>query len=150
MPTDQLRHITESYRNDDCSRLVRVEAYFRNDRLGGVGVTLGEGADFSLFDEMMGDYEDAWRQADASERKETATVYLRQLAYWGTVPTSERTPRDSFLSALNIAFLERKGTIESDRYNGCRFTYEVDPERLDDLMDDVVERVEQPGRHPGE
>ena len=133
MPTKRLTQITETYRADADSRLIRVEAYYRNDTPTGVGVII-KGEDLSLFDEMMRDYEVAWAEADASERSEFVRVYFRQLDAWGTIPAQERSEKDNHLSALNIAFLEKHDFLQGDRFNGCRFTYDVDPERLDDFL----------------
>ncbi len=59
MPTKGPTHLTETYRDDEDRRLIRVEAYYRNDTRNGVGVII-EGEDLTLFDEMMRDYEEAW------------------------------------------------------------------------------------------
>ena len=139
MPTKKLVHITETYRNDENSRLVRVEAYYQNNTPTGVGVII-DGMDLALVDEMMTDYEDVWRKADANRREDIVAIYFRQLDAWGTTRAADRSNRDNYLCALNIAFLERHGYLEGDRYNGCRFTYDVDPVSLDELLEDAVDR----------
>ena len=136
MPTKRLNHITETYRDDEHSRLVRVAAYYQNDTATGVGVII-EGADLSLFDETMRDYEEAWAQADASRRESFVEMYFAQLDAWGKEQPSDRSNRDNHFCTLNIAFLERHGYLQGDRFNGCQFTYEVDPDRLDDLLNGV-------------
>ena len=133
MPTKRLTHITETYQDDSDSRLIRVEAYYRNDTPTGVGVTI-EGEDLALFDEMMREYEEAWTRADANERERFVRVYFSQLDAWGMKPAAERSDRDNYLCALNVAFLEQHGHVRGDQYNGCQFTYEVDPDRLDDFL----------------
>lgn len=133
MPTKRLTRITETYWDDEDRRLTRVEAYYRNDTPTGVGVII-EGEDLSLFDEMMRDYEEAWSQADTGEREKFVGVYFSQLHAWGMKRAGDRSDRDNYLCALNIAFLERYNYIEGDQYNGCRFTYDVDPDRLDDFL----------------
>ena len=144
MPTKRLEHVTETYRNDESSRLIRVEAYYRNDTRTGVGVII-EGTDLTLFDEMMRHYEEAWREADTGQREEIVKAYFRQLNAWGLTQASDRSDRDNYLCALNIAFLEQKDYLQGDQYNGCRFTYEVSPDRLDDLLDGVVDWADRPG-----
>ncbi len=133
MPTERLMHITETYQDDKDSRLIRVEAYYRNDTPNGVGVII-EGGDLEWFDEMMRDYEEAWEGADAAGRDRIVGAYIRQLRAWGTKPARERSVSEKRFSALNIAFLERHNFVEGDRYNGCQFTYDVDPDRLGDLL----------------
>ena len=133
MPTQRLTHITETYRGDEDSRLTRVEAYWRNDTRSGVGVII-EGENLSLFDDMMREYEDAWASADASQRRYIVRVYFRQLEAWGTTRAQDRSDRDNYLCALNIAFLEKYGFVQGDQYNGCQFVYDVDPDRLDDFL----------------
>ena len=133
MPTKRLTHISETYRNGEDRRLTRVEAFYKNDTPTGVGVII-EGEDLALFDEMMGDYEQTWCQADASERKNIISIYFKQLETWGMTRAGDRSDRDNYLCALNIAFLERHNYLQGDQYNGCRFTYDVDPDRLDDFL----------------
>ena len=71
MPTKKLTHITETYRDGEGRRLIRVEAYYRNDTPTGVGVVIEgiEGGELTLFDELMRDYEEAWARANASVRE---------------------------------------------------------------------------------
>lgn len=133
MPTEKLMHITETYRDDADSRLVRVEAYYRNDKPNGVGVMI-KGGDLAWFDAMMRDYEEAWEEADAAGREHIVGAYFRQLEAWGMTPAGERSVSENRFSAVNIAFLERHNFVEGDRYNGCRFTYDVDPDRLCGLL----------------
>lgn len=133
MPTRKLLHITDTYADDGDSRLVRVEAYYRNDAPNGVGVIV-EGGDLAWFDEGMRDYEEAWAEADDAGREHIVRTYIGQLQAWGTVRAGDRSDRDNRLCALNIAFLERHDFIEGDRHNGCRFAYDVGPDRLDDHL----------------
>ncbi len=133
MPTERLTHITQTYRDDEDSRLIRVEAYYRNDTPAGVGVII-EGEDLTQFDEMMRDYDEAWLGADANEREKFVGVYFRQLSTLGRTRTVDRSDRDNYFCALNIAFLEKHGYVRGDQFNGCQFTYEVEPNRLDDFL----------------
>ena len=134
MPTQRLTRITETYQGDQHSRLTRVEAYYRNDTRNGVGVII-QGEHLSVFDDMMRDYEDAWAGADAGQRRDIVGVYFRQLEAWGaTTRAQDRSERDNYLCALNIAFLEKYGYLQGDQYNGCQFVYDVDPDRLDDFL----------------
>ena len=133
MPTERLVQITETYRDDEGSRLIRVEAYYRNDTPTGIGVII-EGNDLTWFDEIMRDYKAAWVWANATGREHLVAAYFGQLKSWGTIPASERSVSENRFSALNLAFLERHNFVEADQYNGCRFTYDVDPHHLDELL----------------
>ena len=133
MPTKRLMHVTENYRDDEDRRLMRVEAYYRNDTTTGVGAIIEDEA-LPLFEEMMRDYEKVWEQADAKGRQNIVGAYFSQLGAWGMMPAKDRSNRDNYLCALNIAFLERHKCIQGDRYNGCQFTYEVDLGRLEDFL----------------
>lgn len=130
MRTKRLEHVTESYRNDQGRRLVRVEAYYRNNTDTGVGVII-EGPDLNWFHEMMVEYEDAWRDADTNGREQIVGIYFQQLEAWGRTRAADRSDRDNYLCALNVAFLERHERLEGDQFNGCQFTYDVDPDHVD-------------------
>ena len=95
MQTRKLMHVRETYRDDEYSRLVRVEAYYRNDAPNGVGVIV-EGGDLAWFDEGMRDYEEAWEEADAAGREHIVRTYFGQLAGVGNGtgrgPVGQRQP----------------------------------------------------------
>ena len=141
MPTKELLHVTEAYQRSHDRRLIRVEAYYKNNTNNGIGVIL-DGNDLSLFDEMIRDYEDAWNNADEQRREEFIEIYIRQLEIWGAIAVAQRSNQDKYLSAVNIAFLEKYGYIQGDKYNGCQFTYDVNPDSLDKCLNDVANSTE--------
>lgn len=107
--------------------LVSVSAYFRNDKTGGVGVTITQEA-FApgrlepSIQELFESWSAMWDEAKENDGVDALVQDLfSQLNAIGRKPVAERTDHDLLLSLGNVYLLEREGYIRSDEFNGIQF-----------------------------
>ena len=124
---------TNTYRSGEGYRLISLGAFFRNDTPNGVGIIM-RGEDLQAhFSEMMNRYEEAWMNADSTEKDEIVDTYFEQLRTVGMTPPDKRPEEYNLVCAANIAFLEKYGFLDSDQFNGCQFEYAVNPDSVNDF-----------------
>ena len=137
MPPNKLELVNETYLKDKDRKLTRVDALYKNDTSFGLGFTIA-GSAVDQFHELMDNYEKAWRETNDDGRANIVRSYFEQLNTGGLRSSDDLSYGEKVLLILNIAFLEKEGYIKSDEYNGCRYTYEVNPDQLDDFLDGLV------------
>lgn len=105
--------------------LLRVEAFYKNDTPNGLGVVI-ENTSLDLEENIYNylvSYEQAWNDADNTQREMFIKTYFDQLNYIANIKPEDRDSEHVFLCVINIMFLEKYGFLKPDNFNGCQLVY---------------------------
>src|SRR4051794_10628641 len=105
------------------SRVMSVSAFWRNDRPGGIGFTI----QFEGRDPHAGShYQEAVERSLLTwDKHANAADLLAQLADFATVGGASFTRQEQFVTIVNVAWLESRGHLASDDFNGILWLTEV-------------------------
>ena len=114
----------------DGARIIRVGAFYESNKPGGFSVVRECDEEFAAMLEVMAVQYDV--HASASGADEDVKVYFGQLDALGqTRLTRVLTPEELTVALMNIFWLDTRGHLKADEYNGMQFTYEAYEARID-------------------